>query len=227
MKGSSSLEASSICVGGTADGSRISPDPSEFCPGQTDPLASLEAPLYGGCNHHDASYHNASATLNEGVYCGGLAIDGKSDITLNPGTYIIKDGPFSLKGSAKVSGVDVTIFLTGEDAVVNLKAKTELDLAAPAAGDLAGVLFFQDRNFGGTHDWKGKAATRLQGVIYFPEGTLESKNSNSITPENSCTVLIAKTLEFQSNSGARIDVSNSDCRGGLPGPYRQGIVLLD
>ncbi len=228
MKGSSSLDASNICVGGTANtgGNAVEPDPNEFCPGQSDPLVGLPAPIYGGCNHHDASYHNSSATLLPGVYCGGLDIDGKSDITLSSGTYIIKDGPFALKGSAKVTGTDVTIFLTGAGAVVNMKAKTQVDLSAPTTGDLAGVLFFQDPAFGGIHDWKGKAATTLKGVIYFPEGTLESKNTNSITPEDSCTVLIAKNLEFQSNSGATIDISGSDCRAGLPGPYRRGIVLL-
>lgn len=229
MGGGSSLEASNVCVGGTADtnGNAVSPDPSEFCPGQSDPLAALSPPIYGGCNHYDSSYHNSTATLQPGVYCGGLEIDGTSDVTLLAGTFIIKDGPLALKGSAKLSGAGVTLFLTGPGAVVSFKAKTQLDLAAPTDGELTGVLIFQDRDYGGTHDWKGKAAAMLQGVVYLPEGTLVSKNQNYITPETSCTVLIARTLAFEANGGASIDVSSADCRGGLPGPYRRGIVLLD
>ena len=110
---------------------------------------------------------------------------------------------------------------------MSFKAKTQLDLTAPSDGDLAGILIFQDRGYGGIHDWKGKAATTLRGVIYLPEGTLTSKNQNYITPETSCTVLIAKTLAFESNGGASVDISSADCRGGLPGPYRRGIVLLE
>lgn len=92
---SSSLEAMSICVAG---GTQIhphastSPEPTTGCPPIVDPLAGLPAPSYGSCDVTDGEYVDANATLSPGVYCGGLEIAGDSDITLDPGLYVIKDG---------------------------------------------------------------------------------------------------------------------------------------
>ena len=149
-----------------------------------------------------------------------------SNLTLEPCLYISTDGDLSLTGNSTLQGEHVTFFLTGAAAVVSFKAKTTIDLTAPVVGDLTGILFYQDPAYGGTHDWKGNAATTLRGVIYFPEGELVSKNDNAITPEGSCTVLIAKTLTFTASSGVTIDIRKSNCRSALPGPYNRGIVLL-
>ena len=224
----SSLEATDICVGGSSStGTSSTPEPRDYCPGQPDPLAGLAAPAVGACDHNSAEYMKKTATIDPGVYCGGIWIANGSDITLSAGTYIIKDGPLEVSGST-VRGTGVTIFLTGPSAIVDIYGKTsQLDLTAPTAGDLKGMLFFQDRAYGGTHNWAGKAATNLRGVIYFPKASLYSKNDNAITPEDSCTVIIVKAMEFASGSGATINLSSKDCRGGLAGPYSRGIVLLD
>lgn len=230
VKGSAELEATEICVGGTADvkaGNAVQPNPKDFCPGQVDPMTGLTPPEVGPCDPSKATtYVGSDETLQPGVYCGGLDIKAGSNITLEPGLYVIKDGALSLSGNSTIQGEHVTFFLTGDDALVSFKANTTIDLTAPIAGDLTGILFYQDPAYSGTHDWKGNAATNLRGVIYFPEGTLVSKNDNAITPEGSCTVLIAKTLSFMASSGVTIDIRQSNCRSALPGPYNRGIVLL-
>jgi len=189
-------------------------------------MAGLAVPTFGGCDFEDTKITGSTEPLEPGVYCGGLDIGGNSNVELDPGLYVIQDGPFALGGNSSIKGEGVTIFLTGKDAVISFKSGSTIDLTAPKSGALTGILFFQDPDFGGTHDWKGKSSTELRGVIYFPAGTLVSKNDNAMTPEGSCTVLIAHSLEFTASSGVSIDVSGVDCRGSLAGPYRRGIALL-
>jgi Flp pilus assembly protein TadG len=228
VDGASTLKASDICVSGTSDlkSGDISPTPKEYCVGKTDPLADLAPPSIGACDYNGVTIMNQTATLEPGVYCGGLTLTNGSDITLNDGVYVIKDGPF-LANNVRVSGIGVTFFLTGTKGLLNFKGTSELDLTAPTTGNFKGILFFQDRAYGGWHKWGGKAATNLRGVIYFPSALLWSKNDNIITPENSCTVVIVDKLEMYSGSGMSIDLSSNDCRNALAGPYGRGIVLLD
>ncbi len=222
------LLSSDICVGGSAQyaAGAASPEPTEYCPGISDPLAGLQAPEVGACDYHRASYRDSTATLDPGVYCGGLDISAGSHVMLSPGLYIVQDGPLVVAAGSSITGSGVTIFLTGKRAVVSFLGRSTIDLAAPTSGPMEGVLFFQDREFGGTHNWAGQSSTFLQGVIYFPSGKLASKSRNSITPEQSCVVLIADRLEFSANSGASIDITQSNCRNSLTSAYSRGIVLL-
>lgn len=228
VDGASTLQATDICVGGSSDlkGGDVSPTPSDYCPGKADPLAGLAAPTVGACDHNNASYRNKIATLDPGVYCGGLSATQGSDITLNDGIYVIKDGAF-LVDSARVRGTNVTIFLTGTKGLLNFRGNADLDLTAPTDGNFKGILFFQDRAYGGWHKWGGNAATNLRGVIYLPKALLWSKNDNIITPQKSCTVIIVRKLEMYAGSGMSIDLSSNDCRSSLADPYSGGIVLLD
>ena len=52
-------------------------------------------------------------TLDPGVYCGGITIGSNASVTLNPGTYIIKDGPLAVDMGAELTGVNTSFYLTG------------------------------------------------------------------------------------------------------------------
>ena len=229
LTGLADLRADDICVGGASLvdlTSNSDPHPKDYCPGESDPLADINPPSYGGCDYFSTVAVLPLQTISPGVYCGGLTVAQNVKVNLTPGTYVIKDGPLVLSGGAELSGTGVTFYLTGSAAVVNFLALSKLDLKAPVSGANAGVLFFQDRAYGGIHTWLGATAAHLQGVIYFPNGSLVSQNDAVITPEGSCTVLIAKSLNFSVASGVTVDVSGSDCRAGLPGPYRRGVTLF-
>ena len=229
VSGAASVSASDVCVAGQAAvglTSSVDPEPREYCLGQSDPLAGLGLPMFGGCQHYGKVIVGLGQEIDPGVYCGGLTIAAGASVELSPGTYVIRDGPLTLLGAGAISGQGVTFFLTGTGAVVNFAALSSLDLTAPTQGDLAGILFFQDPDTAGTHIWLGTSTANLQGVIYFPSGNLLSQSATRITPQDSCTVLIANSIEFLVNSGVSIDVTGADCRGALPGPYRRGIVLL-
>ena len=145
---------------------------------------------------------------------------------LAAGTYVIKDGPLSILDTARVGGEDITFFLTGRNAVIQFEDMSTLTLTAPTSGDMAGILVFQDRGFGGDHVWDSDAPTELHGTIYLPEGNLFSQSSNSITPINSCNVLIAKSLRFKFRSGVSIDLGQSRCRDYLPAAVLGTVALL-
>ena len=222
--------ASGLCVTGGAylsGWASISPDPTLGCPPQPDPLADLEPPAVGGCDHHDSIFDAHHGNLQPGVYCGGLSVKGDSNLTLASGVYVIKDGPLSILDSSKVSGDGVTFFLTGDDALIRFDDNSSLTLTAPTSGSMTGILVFQDRNYSGKHVWDSKAPTELHGTIYLPEGQLLSQSSNAITPIASCNVLIAKRLHFKFRSGVSIDLGQTECKKYLPAAVLGTVALLD
>jgi Flp pilus assembly protein TadG len=225
-----SLTASVICVtGGIQLGAfgSVSPEPTTSCPPLPDPLAAMEPPTSAGCDHNDAGFVDASVTLSPGVYCGGLTIDGDSDVTFSSGVYVIKDGAFSVRQNSSIDGSGVTFYLTGADALIDFEAGVEIALTAPTSGPLIGILFFQDRDYGGTHNWDAENAVDLRGTIYLPAGKLQSEGDKAMTPVGSCTVLIANSFKFESGSGVSIDISGSGCRAALPAPLRGTVALFE
>lgn len=230
ISGSSSIDASDVCVGGTvsrANSATTTPEPREHCPGQADPLANLQPPSYSGCDHGLMILKDVVKTLSPGVYCAGIQITGTSDITLAPGTYVLLNGPLMVASTAKLSGENVSIYLKGLLANIDFLDDAQIALTAPTTGDMAGILFFQDRQSHNIHFWAGDSSTNLHGVIYVPGSKLYSSNVNLITPTRACAVLIANALEFDKASGMSIDLTDAKCRAGLPGPYQRGVVLLD
>ncbi len=222
--------ASGLCVTGGAylsGWASISPDPTLGCPPQPDPLADLEPPAVGGCDHHDSIFDAHHGNLQPGVYCGGLSVKGDSNLTLASGVYVIKDGPLSILDTSKVRGDGVTFFLTGDDALIRFDDNSSLTLTAPTSGNMTGILVFQDRNYSGKHVWDSKAPTELHGTIYLPEGQLLSQSSNAITPIASCNVLIAKRLHFKFRSGVSIDLGQTECKKYLPAAVLGTVALLD
>ncbi|WP_203153286.1 TadE/TadG family type IV pilus assembly protein [Methylobacterium aquaticum] len=91
----SQLSALKSCaVGGYAGSSlRYRPVPITGCPAIKDPLAERASPPVGGCRYTDKVIGNWSETLDPGTYCGGLILTSGAVVRLNPGIYVIKDGP--------------------------------------------------------------------------------------------------------------------------------------
>ena len=226
----SRILASGLCVTGGAYVSgwaTVSPEPTLGCPPQPDPLAALKAPEVGACDHHDSVFEGHHGNLEPGVYCGGLAVRDDSNLTLAAGVYVIKDGPLSVLDTSKLRGEGITFFLTGEEGLIRFGDESSLTLAAPTEGDLAGILVFQDRTYGGHHVWDSNAPTELHGTIYLPEGQLLSQSSSAITPIASCNVLIVKRLHFKFKSGVSIDLGRAACQQYLPAAVLGAPALLD
>ena len=197
------LYASSICVTGGFDGNgTVSPAPQTGCAPTPDPLAGLAPPPVGPCDYTNMNVSSGSLTLTPGVYCGGLSVTGSSTtVTLQPGTYVFKDGELKVAGSSIFQGDGVTLYFTGTGAVVTLTGTGDIDLSGPTTGPLAGVVMFQDRNAaaGQEHRLRGNGNVSYEGTIYFPTGDVRMTGGNSITPAAPYSSFIAR--RFMMGSG--------------------------
>ncbi|MDB5308374.1 MAG: hypothetical protein JWO38_2576 [Gemmataceae bacterium] len=92
-------------------GGSFSPTPKPIPPSTpiVDPLINLPPPSRAGLQTYPAVVLSAgrSATLNPGIYTGGIKVTGNSHVTLNPGLYYIDGGGVQI-GSYDVNGRPVS-----------------------------------------------------------------------------------------------------------------------
>lgn len=163
--------ASTFCASGgykSYGQASLYPTPQVDCPVIRDPLANRAKPAIGSCNWNNLVI-SASKTLSPGTYCGGIQITGTAKVKLNPGVYIIKDGPLLVHDAASFYGKNAGFFLTGPNSIFEFAAGTHIDLAAPETGVLAGLLFYEDQNVDYTFDFNPFAL----------EGTTKAEKSTS------------------------------------------------
>lgn len=101
-------------VGGvsTSGAVTLSPAPTTHSAYQPDPLTFLVPPSSTACNYTNFKVTTGSSTLNPGTYCNGITISGATNVTFNPGTYILMGGGLTVSGAAILNGTGVTFFLT-------------------------------------------------------------------------------------------------------------------
>ena len=181
-KGTSSTTASTIkVVGGTktTGGASVSPAPTTNSAAVADPLASLPAPSYSGCDHTSFSATGGTINLTPGVYCNGIRITGQAQLNLAPGTYILNGGGLtSTSANTTINGNGVFFYNTSNGysfGPISLAGGTSVTLTAPTSGTYQGILFFQDRSItsSATNTIAGGAATDISGTVYMPTGDVE------------------------------------------------------
>ena len=223
----SKIRAHSICsVGGYYQHKGVAdvvPEPITDCPKIDDPLGDRPAPNVGACDYNDTII-TADTRLNPGTYCDGIKIDGDARVTLNSGVYVIKDGSLEVNDDASLTGSGVGFFMTGENSLFNFAKETKIDLSAPVTGELAGILFYEDRNtpysfkkFNPLKPWetldekgKNKAgdgvrihvissdfANNLLGTFYLPNSILLINSEKSVADESAYTAIITARLWLQ------------------------------
>jgi Flp pilus assembly protein TadG len=209
VSGGATLTVGAICSHGGVkrdNASTLSLAPRTDCPILPDPLASLPPPITGNCTETKMQVNNLTTSLIPGVYCGGLTIAGTSAVTLQPGIYIIKDGPLHIKDKASVTGSGVTFFLTGKGAILNVSNGTSMNLSAPAAGAMAGMLIYEDRlnHAGAQHVIQSRNAPNMLGTIYLPQGKLNiglqfggGGSGIPVAQSSAWTVVIAQKIAIQ------------------------------
>ena len=201
-----------------------------------DPYAGLSNPvLPGTCDVGNPNYQgdnldlkNTTITLQPGLYCNGLSIGTGAIVTLQPGTYYINQGDFTVGTSSavvtcKCEGIDpsapagsgVTIVLTSSTGTAAGDVKITggtVTLRAPsvpiatAQYPYPGVLFYKDRRTTTSSNIKltGGPTMSLTGAMYFPHDSVEYLGN---TVSNACSLVVADTIKISGTS----KLSSSGC----------------
>ncbi len=182
------------------------PTPVSGIAGFSDPLAYLQPPTVGSCDYQSVSISSGTPMLNPGVYCGGINISGGStNVTFSPGTYIINGGGMNVSGGANVQANGVTFYVTGTSSSfkgISITGGTSSQLIAPATGQYASVLFFQDRSVTSSSsaadsNIAGGSGTNITGTLYFPTTNLTYAGSSTSALY---TILIADTVKISNTT---------------------------
>lgn len=223
-KDSALLHAALICSAGGADGGKgnFDPIPLTDCPVLEDPLADRPAPQVGECMPHGGgagggegesgkksksggscggafSVDSGEHTLEPGTYCGGIHVGGTARVNLNPGLYVIKDGPLEVTEQGELSGEYTSFYLTGAGAVFTFSTETTVSLGAMADGTLAGLLFFEDRSnpLGQSSEIYSNNTRNLLGTIYLSRGRIFIGADAPIADESAYTAIVVQKLELE------------------------------
>ena len=211
--GKSLISADVICTAGGAKGksARFSPGVTQDCPRIDDPLERRPPPPVGGCDHrfYSKTLHSEYLNLSPGTYCGGLTVIGEGDLKLDPGVYVIKDGPLVFDGNIKVRGEDVGFYMTGPYSNVKFAGNADIDLSAPINGPMAGILMRTVDRFGDAEEViiTSNRVRRLLGTLYLYAADLIIDTNEPISSEAAFTIVIADRIML---SGSPNLVLNSD-----------------
>lgn len=201
VRSNAKITADLICTaGGLSGGSgSFDPQPVTDCPQLPDPLADRQPPSIPGCTNQDLMITSQTVTLSPGVYCGGIIIRSNAKVTLQPGTYVIKDGPLEVHDNSSLSGEYVGFHLAGAATRIVFTQSSRIDLGAPKAGPMAGMLFFEDRTnpTSSEHTVTSVNARRLLGTIYLPQSTFTVDAAGPVADQSAYTALIVKRLQIK------------------------------
>lgn len=223
VKTGATIHADLTCtVGGIDDGGgTITPAALTDCPVMDDPLSSRAAPAVGACDFTNMVVNTGAVTLSPGTYCGGLNIAGAATVTFTEGVYVMKGGALLISGNANVTGDYAGFYLTGNNAVININGNASVNMKGPRTGELAGILFFEDRAAPKerTHRISATNAHTLTGTIYLPRGELRIDPKSKVAENSAYTAIISQTLRL--SDGPEL-VLNSDY-GATDVPVPSGI----
>jgi len=210
-------------VGGvsTVGNSTLSPAPDATCKPIPDPFANYPRPTVGNCDFTNYKLSgNKTATLQPGVYCGGMDFSGPVNVTFAPGLYVIKDGVITETGGT-FTGNGVSFFLTGYNTSLQLSGQADWHLVAAASGPLPGFAIFLDPDgpsglAGSTSSLSGQSELYFEGIVYLPKQEVTVSGNASAFAPSPYTSYIGDTLRFVGNGD--LVINNDTSMTALPLP---------
>ena len=227
---SSKIFSPLICSGGGATnvgGTTSSPILTD-CPKTPDPLAARSAPKFGACDYNKTKITSGFATLTPGVYCGGIEVSGTANVTFDAGTYVIKDGLFNVKNTASIKGKNVAFYLTGFPTFLFFTNDATVDLSGAETGDMAGLLFFEDRATGilNVHDISASHANNLTGTIYMPKGNLLVHPAACIGQNSAYTAIVVNRLIVDQGPSLTLNTNYSATQVPVPSGIQASATVV-
>lgn len=214
----SQLNANLVCArGGVSNmAGQVRATMLNDCPIQRNPLDTKpEPPLQGACIQNKLTVKEGIRTLSPGVYCKGLTIEGTARVTLNPGVYVFRDGPLTVRQNAEFSGKGVTLVFTGKKSYFRFLDNSLIQISAPSSGVSAGMLLWEAKAFQpGLNSWKNG------GCGGGGDDDDDDVGSNSCGPPVPGTVPPKKTNEHHINSDRARELTGTIY-------LRNGLLLID
>ncbi len=165
-----------------------------------------------------------NSTLNPGVYCDGLKIDG-AGVKFNPGVYHIW-GELLFTSTSVAVGNDVTFILKGSDGSLKIDNDADVKLKAPMTGATKGLVFWQVPTDSsgkklpypvdptGKSEISASGGLSIIGTAYFPTHELTITSDKKVATQSPATSFIAQRLQFAGNSSTTVNVDHE--KGGVP-----------
>jgi len=213
-EGSPKANATKFGVSGGHKGDTYSPPPADGSPAIADPYASVPFPSYDDCGKSKKGLDiKDDTTLSPGTFCGGIHIFGNgTKVTMNPGIYVMVDGPFWVDASAVVTGDQVMLAFTGSGAALQIWGNSSVTLTSPASGTYMNMQFMQDRNdvnSRGLWDSIGGSTTlKYDGVAYFPSQNFWAFGDTNITANSPSMAIVADKIWTQGSANVNITHNN-------------------
>ncbi|NNE58984.1 MAG: hypothetical protein HKN36_12825 [Hellea sp.] len=160
-------------------------------------------------------------TITPGVFCGGLKID-KARVTMAPGVYHIED-ELLVTSTSELIGNGVTILLKGEKGSLKIDNDATIKLKAPATGETAGLVFWQDPMDGspspapvatGLSEISASGGLSIIGTAYFRTQELKITSDKPVATHSPAMSIIAYRIQFAGDSDTVIHVNHE--AGGVP-----------
>jgi hypothetical protein len=147
--------------------------------------------------------------LNPGVYCGGLRLQA-ANITFNPGTYVIKDGPLYLRGTGNITGHGVGIYLS--NAAIDVHGSFKVRLSAPTSGTMAGLVFAGRKDLATIHasEVTGGNTLDIEGSIYLPKHNITLQGASEVTLPAAFSQFLAHRITFKGSTSLNARTVNTD-----------------
>jgi len=191
----------------------ITPAPVQQCNANANLYASIPTPTINTpvtCDQTNYKLNGGSATINPGIYCGGIT-NNSGTLNFNPGLYILYGGGLtSSGGSASLIGSGVTFYNTQGGSYnyspIVISGGGNATLSAMTSGAQAGILFFEDPScsWGGCgssgkqNTISGGSSTLLSGGLYFKNDPLVFSGGSGVTTQT--VTIVADTINFSGQS---------------------------
>lgn len=223
VTGNASVTAGSAQSVGKASGN-ISPAPLTDTPVTQDPFASMPIAV-PACTDTLPKYGNGTFTLNPGVHCGNLILDGAGKLVLNPGEHYFVGNVFKLDGNSSLSGTDVVLILRGQGEL-KIDGNASLSINGRKAGQYAGFALIATRDNFGTFSISSSLAGNIHGTIYLPSATLEVKSNQKVADKSPWTIVVARTLRVSAASKLSINSGYEGSTVPVPGGVGPTVTKL-